>query len=56
VLVIETFGVWAFAAYWWVKSRELKETSAEQRAIEGRLARAKKPRRVLPDDARLIEQ
>jgi hypothetical protein len=56
VFFIEAFGVWTFATYWLVKSLELRETSAEQRAITGALARAKRHRRVLPDEAALIER
>lgn len=32
---IETAGIWAFAAFWWVKSRELKESSATVDAVRG---------------------
>jgi len=35
---IEAFGVFAFAAYWLVKSKELKATAAEKRAARGELA------------------
>lgn len=34
---VEAFGVWTFAAYWLVKSRELSITSAEKRALRGQL-------------------
>lgn len=34
----EAGAVEAFAAYWYVKSRELRETEAERLALEGRLA------------------
>jgi hypothetical protein len=34
---VEAFGVWIFAAYWAVKSRELSITSAEKRAMYGQL-------------------
>src|SRR4029079_7832453 len=54
VFFVEAFGVWAFAAYWIVKSRELRETSVVRRAIEGRLVRAKKHRTGRPDDARVL--
>ena len=33
----EAFGVWAFAAYWWVKSREMAISGAEKRALKGEL-------------------
>ena len=36
---IEAFAVWTFAFYWWTKSREFKITSAEKKALEGRLQR-----------------
>jgi hypothetical protein len=54
VFFIEAFGVWAFAAYWIVKSIELRETSVVRRAVEGGLVRAKKHRRGRPDDAQLL--
>lgn len=56
VFFIEAFGVWTFAGYWLVKSLELRQTSAERRAITGTVARAKKHRPGLPDDARLLDQ
>jgi len=34
---VEAFGVWMFAAYWLVKSREFSITSAEKRAVHGQL-------------------
>ena len=34
---IESFAVWVFAAYWAVKSAEIKITSAERRALYGAL-------------------
>jgi hypothetical protein len=35
VFFVEAFGVWAFAAYWIVKSRELKQTNADRAAAQG---------------------
>jgi hypothetical protein len=35
VFFIEAFGVWAFAAYWLVKSWELQQTSADRAAARG---------------------
>lgn len=37
VFWIEAAGIWAFAAYWLTKSRELKESEAEIRAVTGTL-------------------
>jgi hypothetical protein len=54
VFFIEAFGVWAFAAYWIVKSRELHESSVVQRVIEGSVKRAKRHRPGRPDDAQLV--
>jgi hypothetical protein len=54
VFFIEAFGVWAFAAYWVVKSFELHESSVVRRAVEGSLVRAKKHRPGRPDDAQLV--
>jgi hypothetical protein len=34
---IEWFAIWTFAAYWFTKSREFRRTSAEKKAVEGRL-------------------
>jgi hypothetical protein len=34
---IEAAGIWAFAAYWYVKSRELEESEAEVKAVTGNL-------------------
>ena len=35
---IETAGVWAFAAFWLTKSRELSRSGAEKEAVEGKFA------------------
>lgn len=40
---IEAVGVWVFATYWFVKSRELAETDAERLAVEGKLKVADAP-------------
>ena len=37
VFWIEAAGIWAFAAYWLTKSRELKESEVEIRAVTGTL-------------------
>ena len=34
---VELAGVWAFSGYWFLKSRELKESSADRRAVESQL-------------------
>ena len=34
---IEAAGIWAFAAYWFTKSRELKESQLEMKVATGRL-------------------
>lgn len=39
IFFVETFGVWAFAAYWWIKTLEMRETDAEQRGLDGVLER-----------------
>ncbi|HEX8274650.1 MAG TPA: hypothetical protein VF615_18610 [Longimicrobiaceae bacterium] len=44
VFVVETLGIWAFAAYWYVKSDEMSLSRAEKKAIEERA-------RDLPDAA-----
>ena len=30
IFLVETLGVWAFAAYWWIKTLEMRESDAEQ--------------------------
>ena len=40
VFFLEAFGVWAFGAYWLVKTFELKQTSADRAAAEGILQAA----------------
>ena len=37
---VETFAVWSFAAYWIIKTREMRESSAERRALDADLQRA----------------
>ncbi|MEL7363482.1 MAG: hypothetical protein AAFN13_15510 [Bacteroidota bacterium] len=36
---VETLGIWAFAAYWFFKTVEMRRSQAEQRALEGELKR-----------------
>jgi hypothetical protein len=36
---VEASGVWAFAAYWFVKTLEMRESHAEQQALDGQLER-----------------
>lgn len=40
VFWIEAAGVWAFSAYWFTKSRELRESEAELKAVRGVLPQA----------------
>lgn len=37
VFAFETVGVWAFAYYWWTKSRELARSGAELLAVQGKM-------------------
>jgi hypothetical protein len=39
VFWVEFAGIWSFAAYWLLKSKELSDTAAESKAIAGRLVR-----------------
>jgi hypothetical protein len=48
VFVVEAAGVWVFALYWLVKSRELRETGAAHLALQGKLHRIAKARRSQP--------
>jgi len=36
VFFIEASGIWAFALFWWTKSSELSQSSAELRALHGK--------------------
>lgn len=36
---VETLGVWTFALYWTVKTTEMRESSAEKRALDAELSR-----------------
>lgn len=45
VFFVEVFGIAAFAAYWLVKSWELRQTSADRAAAQGVLAPAPEPAR-----------
>ena len=38
IFFIESAGVWAFASYWWIKSRELEQSTAERKALAGKIA------------------
>lgn len=35
VFFIELFGIWVFAAYWFLKSREIATTDAERLVVDG---------------------
>ncbi|MFN2406657.1 MAG: DUF998 domain-containing protein [Pyrinomonadaceae bacterium] len=37
---VETFAMWAFSAYWLIKTKEMRETRAEKRALDAELERA----------------
>ena len=37
IFFAEAFGVYAFAAYWLVKTLEIRETNADRQAAEGKL-------------------
>jgi hypothetical protein len=52
VFFIETAGIYAFAAYWWLKSRELARTNAELHAVHGTLEATAQG--VLPTGAKSI--
>ena len=51
----EAFGVWAFAAYWMIKTGEMKETKAEKRALDAELKREVVPTASLEVDAASID-
>lgn len=37
IFFAEACGVYAFAAYWWIKTREIRETDADRKAASGKL-------------------
>jgi hypothetical protein len=39
VFLVETFAIWSFSAYWIVKTREMRESSAERRTLSAELRR-----------------
>ena len=39
IFLVEAFGVWAFSAYWIVKTFEMRESSAEKLALDAELRR-----------------
>jgi hypothetical protein len=39
IFFVEALSVWSFAAYWWIKTREMGETDAERRALNAKLER-----------------
>jgi hypothetical protein len=50
IFFLEAFGVWAFAAYWWTKSREMAKSSAELDALAAKLQPPRRRRgRILPE-------
>lgn len=46
---VEFAGIWSFAAYWLLKSKELSDTAAEAKAIAGRLMRVQGRLREQPE-------
>jgi Protein of unknown function (DUF998) len=44
VILAETFGIWAFAAYWFVKNSELDLVAAEVKKTHGKMAPLKLPK------------
>jgi len=53
IFVVEVLGIYAFAFYWLIKSREIKETNAELHAIRGELTRIVRPR-VGVDEVKVV--
>ena len=47
ILILETVAIWVFAAYWLIKSLEIKESNADLKAAKGALSPA-----VVPAEAR----
>lgn len=43
IFFVETIGVWAFATYWYFKTREMHETEADRRALDAQLQRKRVP-------------
>jgi hypothetical protein len=47
---VETLGLWAFAAYWFIKTREMRETEGERRTLDGELKREVVPAKPPGED------
>jgi hypothetical protein len=43
IFLLETFAIWSFAAYWIVKTLEMRLTNAEERTLQARLQRVVAP-------------
>jgi hypothetical protein len=52
----ETFAVWTFAAYWIIKTFEMRETKAEARALSGELKREVVPGAPAEADASPVSE
>jgi len=39
IFFVETLGIWAFAAYWWFKTLEMRETKVDRAALDCELKR-----------------
>ncbi len=44
ILLIEAVGVWLFSAYWIVKSREIRLSDADKKAVDGAVTRKREAR------------
>ena len=52
---VEAFGVWAFAAYWIVKTFEMRRTNAEKRALDAELKRELVPAEAAAPSTRKMD-
>ena len=41
IFFVESAGIWAFAAYWWTKSNEMKRSGATAKVLRGEVSRPK---------------
>ena len=49
IFFLETAGIYVFAIYWLVKSRELRESDAEKKAVHGMLRHTEDPKRQIQE-------
>lgn len=56
VFWVETLGIWSFAAYWYVKTREMRISQAEKRSLAAQLSRSIAPDPLGTASSKQVEQ